>query len=97
MDELLGLRSRTAWAGGGNDVWYHSESIATKVCTRSVANEMQPAPGKGICSDSNQSAQRLQMAARKSLEMMSGMIMKRLQPKFAVKSVANEMYCLKAV
>ena len=33
----------------------------------------------------------------KSLEMMSGMILKRLQPKFAVKSVPNEMLCLKAM
>ena len=40
-------------------------------------------------------AQRLQMAARKSS--MSGVILNRLQPKFAAKSVANEMRCLKAM
>ena len=58
---------------------------------------MRPAPGKGVCSDSNRSAQRLQMAARESLETMSGMIVKRLQPKFAVKLVANEMRYLNAM
>ena len=56
-----------------------------------------PAPGKSVCSDSNWSAQRLQMAARKCLETMSGMILNRSQSKFAVKSVANEMWCLKAI
>ena len=60
------------------------------------------APGKGNCSDSNrtaqqwQTAQRLHMAARKSLETMSGMILNRSQPKFPAKSVANEMQCLNA-
>ena len=47
--------------------------------------------------DSNQTAQRLQMAARKGLETMSGVILNRLQPKVATKSVANEMLCLKAM
>ena len=37
------------------------------------------------------------MAALKSLETMSGMILDRLQPKNAAKSVANEMLCLKAM
>ena len=37
------------------------------------------------------------MAARKSFETMSGMILNRLQPKFAVQSVANEMQRLKAI
>ena len=46
---------------------------------------------------SNRTAQRLQMAARKSLETISGVILNRLQPKFAAKSVANEMQCLKAM
>ena len=35
--------------------------------------------GKGVCSDSNQTAQLLQMAARKCLESMSDMILDRLQ------------------
>ena len=35
------------------------------------------------------------MAARKSLETMSGMIL--VQQNFAAKSVANEMPCLKAM
>ena len=47
--------------------------------------------GKGVCSDSNQTAQLLQMAARKSLETMSGVILSRSQPKFATQSVGNEM------
>ena len=37
------------------------------------------------------------MAARKSLEMMSGIILNRSQPKFAAKTVANQMRCLKAM
>ena len=58
---------------------------------------MRPVQEKGVCSDSNRTAQRLQMAARKSLETMSGVILNRLQPKFAAKLVANEMQCLKAM
>ena len=49
---------------------------------QSVANEMRPVRAKGVCSDLNQTAQRLQMAARKCLE-TSGMILNRLQPKLA--------------
>ena len=60
-----------------------------RFAAKSVANEMRPVPGKGVCSDSNRTAQQLQMAARKSLETMSGMILNQLQPKFA-KSIANE-------
>ena len=40
---------------------------------------MRPVRGQGVCSDSNRTAQRLQMAARKSFETMSGMILNRLQ------------------
>ena len=68
-----------------------------RFAAKSVANEMRPVPGKGVCSDSNRTAQRLQMAAHKSFEMMSGVILNRLQPRFAAKSVANEMRCLKAM
>ena len=57
----------------------------------------RPVSEKGVCLDLNRTAQRLQMAARKSLETMSGVILNRLQPKFAAKSVANEMRCLKAM
>ena len=46
---------------------------------------------KGVCSDSDETAQPLQVAVRKSLETMSGMILNRLQPKFAAKLVANAM------
>ena len=56
-----------------------------------------PIQEKGICSDSNRTAQQLQMAARKSLETMSGVILNWLQPNLAAKSVANEMWCLKAM
>ena len=38
-----------------------------------------------------------QMEARKFLETMSGVILNRLQPKFAAKLVANEMLWLKAM
>ena len=37
------------------------------------------------------------MEAHKRLETKSGMILNRLQPNFAAKSVANEMWCLKAM
>ena len=56
-----------------------------------------PVLGKGVCSDWNQTAQPLQMAASKSLETISAVILNWLQPKFAAKSVANEMQCLKAM
>ena len=71
--------------------------LQPKFAAKSVANEMRPVRGKGVCSDSNRTAQQLQMAARKSLETMSGVILNRLQPKFAAKLVANEMQCLKAM
>ena len=71
--------------------------LQPKFAAKSVANEMRPVRGKGVCSDSNRTAQQLQMAARKSLETMSGVILNRLKPKFAAKLVANEMQCLKAM
>ena len=71
--------------------------LQPKFAAKSVANEMRPVRGKGVCSDSNRTAQRLRMAARKSFETISGMILNRFQPKFAAKSVANEMRCLKAM
>ena len=49
--------------------------LQAKFAAKSVANEMRPVRGKGVCSDSNRTAQRLQMAARNSLETMSGMIL----------------------
>ena len=51
---------------------------------------MCPVQEKGVCSDSNRTAQRLQMAARQSLEMMSGMILIRQQPKFAAKPCSDQ-------
>ena len=44
---------------------------------------MLPVLRMGICSDLNRTAQLLQMAALKCLEIMSGMILSRLPPKFA--------------
>ena len=71
--------------------------LQPKFAAKSVASKMWPVQGKGVYSDSNQTAQRLPIVARKSLETMSDVILNRLQPKFAVKSVANEMRCLKAI
>ena len=44
---------------------------------------------RGVCSDSNQTAQQLQMEVCKSLETISGMILNWLKQKFAVKWVAK--------
>ena len=52
-------------------------------------------PDTGVCSDSYQKAQPLQMAMSRSLEIISEMVLERLQPKVAAKSAANEMRCLK--
>ena len=71
--------------------------LQPKFAAKSVANEMRPVRGEGVCSDSNRTAQQPRMAARKSLETMSGMILNRSQPRFAAKSVANETRCLKAM
>ena len=73
-----------------------SESNPVKSRRSKILN-WRPVRGKGVCSYLNRTAQWLQMAARKSLETMSGVILNRLQPKFAAKSVANELLCLKAM
>ena len=65
--------------------------VPNRILCKAADLSRRPARGKGVCSDSNRTAQRPQMAARKILETMSGMILNRLQPKFAAKSVANEM------
>ena len=52
-------------------------------CVQRSRSNRRPAQGKGVCSDSNWTTQRFQMAARKSLETMSalsGVILNRLQP-----------------
>ena len=49
-----------------------------------------------LCTDSNWTTQLLQMAACKSSETISGMILNRSQPKCAARLVANEVQCLKA-
>ena len=71
--------------------------LHSKFAAKLVANEMRPFLGKGTCSDSNRTAQRLRMAARKFFETMSGMILNQFQSKFAAKSVANETQCLNAM
>ena len=76
--------------------WHRTKKhIRNWILCKAASLYQRPVLGKGVCSDSNRTAQRLQMAARKSLETMSGVILNRLQPKFAAKSVANEMLCLK--
>ena len=84
--------------------WSLSKNMTQEQTTRSELNPMQSSrsesttcPRKGVCSDLNWTAQRLQMVANKSLEMMLGVILNQLKPKFAAKSVANEMWCLKAM
>ena len=74
--------------------------LQPKFEAKSVANEMQPVLGQRVStvsSDLNRTVQWLQMAARKSFETMSGMILNWFQPKFAAKSVAKEMQYLKAI
>ena len=73
------------------------QHIPIRILCKAAGLYQRPVRGKGVCSDLNRTAQRLQSAARKSLEMMSGIILNRLQPKFAAKSVANAMLCLKAI
>ena len=51
--------------------------------SRSKSATCRPVLEKGVCSDLNWTAQQLQMAARKSLETISSMILNWLQPKFA--------------
>ena len=62
------------------------QHVPNRILCKAADLSRRPARGNGVCS-----AQRLQMAVRKILETMSGMILNRLQPKFAAKSVANEM------
>ena len=71
--------------------------VPNRILCKTADLNRRPALGKDVCWDSNQTTQRLQMAARKSLETMSGVILNRSQPNFADTSVANEMWCLKAM
>ena len=57
------------------------------LCEAADLNQ-RPAGEKGVCSDSNWTAQLLQMMACKSLETMSRMILNRMQPKLTAQSVA---------
>ena len=79
-------------------IWYRNKTACSKlnwILCKAAGLYQWAVWEKGFCSDSNQTAQPLQMAARKSLETMSGVILNWLQPKFGAKSVANEMLCLK--
>ena len=44
----------------------------------------------GVCLDLNRTAQHFQMAVQKSFKTISYIILNRLQPKIAAKTVANE-------
>ena len=65
--------------------------VQNRILCKAADLSRQPVLGKSVCSDSNSTAQQLQMAARKSLETMSGAILNLSQPRFAAQSVANEM------
>ena len=56
-----------------------------------MTKDQQPVKENIVCSDSNQTAQPLQMAVSQSLYILFGMILNSVQPKFAAKTVANEM------
>ena len=73
------------------------QQVPNLILCKAADLSRQPVWGKGVCSDSNQTAQQLQMAARKSFETMSGVILNRSRPRFAAKSLRNEMRCLKAM
>ena len=73
-----------------------TKPFPNRILCKAADLNRQPVQGKGVCSDSNRIAQRLQMAQRESLEKMSAVILNRLQPKFAAKSVASELRFLKA-
>ena len=73
------------------------QHVPNRILCKAADLNRRPVREKGVCSDSNRTAQRLQMAARKSLETMSGVILNRSRPRFAAKSIANEMQCLKAM
>ena len=51
---------------------------------------LQSLKEKGVCSDSNQTAQLLQRTEHKSLEIISCMILNRLKSKLAAQIIANE-------
>ena len=52
---------------------------------QSSRSKLTSCPNRGVCSDSNWTAQLLQMVVHKSLGMMSGMILNLSQPKFGSK------------
>ena len=68
-----------------------------RILRKEAGLNRRPVRVKGVCPDSNQRVQQRQMAVRKILETISGMIQNRLKPKFTVKMIANEMPCLKAM
>ena len=61
-----------------------------RVLCKAADQNRRPVREKDVCSDFNLTAQRLQMVVRKILETISGMVLNRSQPKFALKTVTNE-------
>ena len=63
-------------------IWHRNNTACSQsnLCKEADLN-WRPVKEKGICSDSNRTAQRLQMAKRINLETLSGMILNRLKPK----------------
>ena len=80
------------------EIWHRNKTACSESnpVQSSRSLNRRPVREKGVCSDSNRTAQRLQMVARKILETISDMILIRPQPKFSAKSVANEMRSLQA-
>ena len=64
------------------------------VCKAADRNR-QPVSERGVFSDTNRTAQSLQMAACKGLKSICNMILNQEQLKFAVKTFVNEKQCLK--
>ena len=59
--------------------------VLNQILCKAAGLNQRPVLGKGVCSDLNRTAKQLQMAVRKSLETMSGVILNWSQPKFAAK------------
>ena len=73
------------------------QDVLHRILCKAADLNWRPVQEKGVCSDFYQTAQLLQMVGCKSLEMMCDMMLYQQQPKFAAKSFANEMLCLKAM
>ena len=72
--------------------WSLSKNYPVRSSRSKSTTRLQPARGKRVCQDLNQTAQQLHMAARKSLETMIDMILNWSQPKIAAKFVQMKCY-----